>query len=610
MRCILCLLLVCFFTGSGNSILFSQEKDKTHISQAFDSITVIASKYPIVRGIIPASLHVISQEVIRNSTSSTVLELVNDNVPGLMLTQKSVLGFGIAGKAAGAINIRGVGGMPNSSVLVLIDGRPDFMGIYSHPLPDAYPMNNVEKVEVVKGPVSVLYGTNAMGGVINIITKTSIQEGMHNSVSAEYGSFNTYITNYTNEGKFDKFKYYASAGANGTDGHRKNSDYRSQSYAGKMMYNMSENFDISVSASTTKYKLDDPGTVTVPTVNNWFDVQRNWFDISLKNKLSFGQGEFKLHANTGEHKIYDGFRSNDKTYGFLFYQHVVLTKSTLITGGFDYKKIGGKANNVITSYNYGGHYEYQYGPYVLIQQYLSDAVTLSGGLRAEKIYTRKTEYVPQAGLIVKLNPSNSIRIDASKGFRAPSIMELYLNPPSNTAIEPERLWNYELGYSSKINSLSFDVTGYVMEGSNLIQTVRTPAPKYRNTGKFTHRGIETNASLQFADNFSVSAGYSWLYPGNQTQYNPKHKIVFNLHYSKDKFSGDILSQGMRDLYGADNSQNRLDSFVVFNAKVSYALSKNITLFVKVNNVINERYQLLTGYPMPGRYGTGGIKFIK
>ncbi|MCK7460836.1 MAG: TonB-dependent receptor plug domain-containing protein [Sphingobacterium sp.] len=87
-------------------------------------------------------------------------------------------GFGVADGAAGKISIRGIGGSPNTQVLVLIDGHPQYMGLFGHPLPDAYVASDAEKVEVVRGPASILYGTNAMGGVVNIITRQQSQDGL------------------------------------------------------------------------------------------------------------------------------------------------------------------------------------------------------------------------------------------------------------------------------------------------------------------------------------------------------------------------------------------------------------------------------------------------
>ncbi len=574
-------------------------------------VSVIASKYPSVRGDISASLHVISEEEIMNAISNSVLELVDEKVTGVTLTQKSVLGYGIAAKAAGVINIRGVGGKPNTGVLVLVDGRPDFMGIFGHPIPDVYHLENVEKIEVIKGPASVLYGTNAMGGVINIITKNNIEQGLKNSITAEYGSFNTYRTRYTNEGRFDKFKYFVSAGKNGTDGHRENANYKSHTYSAKLMYDISHNWDVSVAGSTTKFEMNDPGTIVSPAVDEWYNVRRNWFDFSVFNKTRYGSGEFKLHANTGHHEIYDGWRSNDKTYGFLFYQHIKPFVGTTVTAGFDYKRMGGDATNAITNHNFGTNYEYQYAPYFHIQQVIHNNIIASTGVRVEKIYNRSSEIISKFGLVYHTDNKNSFKVNVSKGFRAPTIRELYLFPPSNTEINPEEMWNYEFGYNFNTKRFKINSSVFTMKGSNLIRiTGMFPNMAFRNTGKFTHKGLELNLTLKPVETVSLTGGYCWLDPGDQTQYNPGSKININFRYHKDDFSWKIFSQSLRDRYGSDFAQNRLDQFVIFDSRISYNINEYLTLIGKINNITDKEYQLMAGYPMPRRYFTIGFKLTR
>ncbi len=574
-------------------------------------VSVIANKYPSVRGDISASLHVINEDEIKNAICNSVLELVDEKVTGITLTQKSVLGYGIAEKAAGVINIRGVGGRPNTGVLVLVDGRPDFMGIFGHPISDVYPLENVEKVEVIKGPVSVLYGTNAMGGVINIITKKNIKQGLKNSITAEYGAFNTYRTRYTNEGRFDKFKYFISAGADGTDGHRDNSNYNSHTYSAKTMYDISDNWDVSVTGSTTKFEMNDPGTITNPAVDEWYDVGRNWFDVSVSNRTRYGNGEFKLHANTGHHEIYDGWRSSDKTYGFLFYQHIKPFVGTTLTGGFDYKKIGGDAANAITNQDFGTNYEYQYGPYLHIQQIFLNNFIASTGVRMEKIYNRSTEIIPKFGLVWHLNNYNSFKVNVAKGFRAPTIRELYLFPPSNTEIDPEEMWNYELGYTFNTKMLRVNSSVFTMKGSNLIRiTGQFPNAAFRNTGEFSHKGIEFNLTLKPIKTVSLTGGYCWLDADDQTQYNPGNKINLSFTYHKDDFRWQIFSQSLWDRYGSDFAQNRLDQFAIFDSRISYDLNQYLTLICKINNITDEEYQVMSGYPMPGRYFSIGFKLSR
>ena len=91
------------------------------------------------------------------------------------MTQKGITGFGVSEGAAGTVNIRGVGS--GNKVLMLFDGQPQWAGVFGHSLPDTYVASDVERVEVIRGPGSLLYGSNAMGGVVNIITRHHKQEG-------------------------------------------------------------------------------------------------------------------------------------------------------------------------------------------------------------------------------------------------------------------------------------------------------------------------------------------------------------------------------------------------------------------------------------------------
>lgn len=96
------------------------------------------------------------------------------------------MGYGVSNGAAGGISLRGIGGSPTTGLLVLIDGHPQYMGLMGHPIADAYQSMLAEKVEVVRGPASVLYGSNAMGGVINIVTRRQREDGVRTGVRLGY----------------------------------------------------------------------------------------------------------------------------------------------------------------------------------------------------------------------------------------------------------------------------------------------------------------------------------------------------------------------------------------------------------------------------------------
>ncbi|HMA62136.1 MAG TPA: Plug domain-containing protein, partial [bacterium] len=166
-RTIYFLLVTTLLCGT---IYGSTAKTDTLTVYNLDPVVVTGSRISMSKSDLPSSVSIVSQRLIDEQNHVPLLDLVSQNVPGLFVTQRTNIGYGVASGAGGNISIRGVGGNPTTQVLVLIDGRPDLMGLFGHPLGDAYFMHDVKRVEVVRGPASLIYGSNAMGGAINIIT--------------------------------------------------------------------------------------------------------------------------------------------------------------------------------------------------------------------------------------------------------------------------------------------------------------------------------------------------------------------------------------------------------------------------------------------------------
>jgi iron complex outermembrane receptor protein len=163
-------LIVCLaicFTSKSNAQSALHIKDSIQL----DEVIVTGTSRSISIRHLPMSISVVNNKEIRSRLETSLLPLLTEEVPGLFITQRGVMGYGVAAGAAGGMNVRGIGGAPTAGVLVLIDGNPQYMGLMGHPLADSYQSLMAEKVEVIRGPASMLYGSNAMGGVINIITK-------------------------------------------------------------------------------------------------------------------------------------------------------------------------------------------------------------------------------------------------------------------------------------------------------------------------------------------------------------------------------------------------------------------------------------------------------
>ena len=163
----------------GFGAAYAQSVDSSALE--LDPVVVTGTRWEQQKSRVPGSISVVSREAIEQSGHTNILPVLAHQVPGVFLNDRGVIGYGVGPGSGGNISIRGISGTPNTRVLVLIDGQPQYMGIFGHPIADAYSATDVERVEVLRGAASLLYGSNALGGAINIITRRPQQEGWHGS---------------------------------------------------------------------------------------------------------------------------------------------------------------------------------------------------------------------------------------------------------------------------------------------------------------------------------------------------------------------------------------------------------------------------------------------
>ena len=151
------------------------------------------------------TVSVVNRKKLEQAMQPSLLPVLTEQVPGLFTTSRGVMGYGVSNGAAGGISLRGLSG-GNARMMVLIDGHPQYAGIFGHPISDAYQTLLADRVEVLRGPASVLYGSNAMGGVVNIVTRKMHEDGIRTDLHAGYGSYNTLETELTNRIRKGRFR--------------------------------------------------------------------------------------------------------------------------------------------------------------------------------------------------------------------------------------------------------------------------------------------------------------------------------------------------------------------------------------------------------------------
>lgn len=588
--------------------LFSQtDSNKTYFT---DPIVVTGTRIETLRKHLPLTISLFTKEDINNTNIPQVFSLIRSRVPGLFVTERSNLGFGLAQGSAGQLTLRGVGSNPNTQVLILLDGRPQFMGLFGHPLPDNYINSNAERIEVVRGPCSFLYGTNAMGGVINIITRREKNDGYSLNLNQSYGTFATLIGDAGIGFKKNKFDGYVSFSHQQSSGSRPYSEFDLNNGYIKTGYKLSENFDLIADGNYTKFKTFDPGPQSAPKIDNWVDITRMNGGFTIENRNKVTEGALKLIYNYGEHKIYDGFHSKDRDVNVSFYQTLTKIKNTSISVGIDYKNYGGNAENTKTGYQFGEFFMNETGSYVHMQYLLLKKVSFNAGLRLEHNNIFGNELIPQFGVSYSVKENLTFRTNISKGFRSPTIRELYLFPAPTPGLKPERMWSLEAGlqYSYK-DVLSFEPVFYYEEGSNIIQTEGMfPNLKLSNSGSFIVRGLEISLGLKPAKGLEIDLAASYIEPGKLTQSNPQRRLFAEAKYQYRIFGVTASLDYTEKLYGGNNSTKKLPDYALFNLSVSCSPIKQVMVYLAGENLFDRQYFTVYDYPMPGRTFKAGVKF--
>jgi iron complex outermembrane receptor protein len=586
---------------------FSAENppDSSAVRYRMNPVVITATKIPVVVQNIAASVSVLSAADLEALPTAAVFDAVQSRVPGLYTTEWGVMGFGAAGSAAGKISMRGVGGGSNSWVLILRDGRPDFMGLMGCTIADEFSTDGVERIEVIRGPGSFLYGTNAIGGVINIIPKRLKEDGFAIKASAGYGEFDSKTLSVSHGGKTGGFDYFLTANTRRTNGHRTDGDldYRANHYTVHLGYRIEPNTALEFNGNSADVRLDDPGPVAAPLRNAWYDILRYGGDVNLTHKGRFGETELKLHANFGRHRFFDGWRSNDRMTGVMVYQNLTPWSGQTATVGFDWKRYGGDSKDA--SSDYGSIFVTEYAPYVHFQQVFLKKWIASAGVRVEHHNLYGSEALPKTGLVFHPFEGTSFRISASKGFRSPSIRELYFWMPANAKLTPDRLWDYEFGFSQRIGSvLTFDATLFREEGSNLIE-LQAPPPKYVNGGTYTHAGYELAVTWMPAANVEAGATWSKVDLSRFAFNSPGKKFTayVSVKTGPVSLSADLLAVMDWRGYTIVNRQDvfpKMKDYAVVNLSAAAAVWRGLGLKLRLKNALDERYEAMYGYPMPGR----------
>lgn len=574
---------------------------------------------------LPQTITVVQRQTLTENQRTSILPTLMEQVPGLMVTGRGMMGYGVSTGGSGGMMLRGISSGAGQ-MMVLIDGHPQYNGIYGHAISDACQTMMAERVEVLRGPASLLYGSNAMGGVVNIVTRSMESSGSKAYINLGAGWWGTLQGEAGYSLRQGKWRLTASGQYSRSDNHRPNMGFEQYGGFAKLQYDINRNWSVFADADLTHFNASWPGTESAPMLEADQWITRGAVAVGIENHYGQTSGRLSLYDNFGRHKINDGynaltgrpqlrlFRSTDALMGVSWYQSAMLWRGSRITVGFDYQNIYGHAyytnrhtGEVMETQNKqsGEERNHELAGYVDVRQDLLSWLTAEAGVRYDHHTVAGSQWIPQAGIVVRPLQSGELKLMVSKGFRNPTMREMYLYPPSNTDLKPEQMWSYELSWKQRLlqGQLQYGVNLFCINADNIIQTVNR---KNVNTGELKNTGVEIDLHYRIGRHWQVGTNHSWLDMRHPVVSAPKYKGYLGMTMHCGRWSGSAGLTQVCGLYTAIGNSETTEDFTLLHATVGYALCGHVSLWVRGENLLAQKYEYIAGMPMPRATFMGGV----
>ena len=604
-------------------------KDTTQMSE----VVVTGSRSATDIRHLPMTVNTLSRERLLANERTSVLPTVMEEVPGVVVTSRGVMGYGVSTGGSGSINVRGLSS-GSGQMLVLIDGHPQYQGIFGHGIADSYHTMIADRVEVLRGPASLLYGSNAMGGVVNIVTrklepKEDGKLSQHTTINAGAGSYGTVQVEGSNQLRVGRFTSTVAAQYQRSDNHRPNMGF--EQYGGflSLGYKLSDHWNANAMADITHFNASNPGLITALKFDNDQSITRGSANLVVENHYDKTSGAVSIYNNYGNHSIDDGyemgkapqtdlFRSRDAVAGVSWYQSVLATPTTRITAGVDYQHIYGHAwyqnketgETVTTGQRkmQSTHaHENEVAGYADVRQEITKYVTLSAGLRYDHHSQAGGEWIPQAGLVVRPIETGEFKFMFSKGFRNPTAKDMYLYKTANPDLSAESMLNYEISWRHRLleDRLTYGVNLFLIDGDNMI-IVPAPMTPMVNTGEFRNMGVEVEAAWKVNNHWRLSTNHSYLHQDNPIVGAPDYKGYIGADCVYGKFSAAAGLQQLVGLYTQTGANSIQEDATLLHISLGYRICPQLKIWARGENLLAQKYEINLGYPMPKATFMGGV----
>ena len=590
-------------------------------------INVTANRMALLDLDTPAAMDVITDKDIMNSGAKNAFDAVN-MVPGI-----TSFSYGASGLEYGAmdsrVNIRGL----ERGSLILVNGVP--MNLNGKGGLSSIPTGSIARIEVLKGAASALYGSDAMSGVVNVITKTPTKEGGSATIGVGNMGSQTYKINYgtprfligIERGFFGKQDPSTPVRTDSVD-HPRGYEYYTARDKGNslgifMSGKLSDKVTLNFSRFEGKSAYAQLSTESNATNRNRHSTTYAYDDSKNNASLIYKDGnttgtlfynDRDLKGKNRKHSL-PSYTSNDSNYIARQYGFDVQHEWDF-RGGKDYLIAGvlGKRETYRTTSGpvYASPHRHSLALYGSYSYQINPTWTTVVGLRYTDIKDPvKNQHVltPQFQLNHRINKESSVYMNVGKAFTMPNLSDTFktvnrqYQSVSGRNLKPEEGWNYELGYKHITNKDSWKVAAFYMDFKNFFSW--KPDSNGRNTirvngGRYRNVGIEAEYGRKLTDRLKMSVGASYSNPKQMEidknywqQANPKLQFTGGIHYNSSTWTAgssiNFVTKRMKNRDGGINP-----NLVAWNAYVGYQFNENSSIRLDARNLLNRHNVISNG----------------
>ena len=571
-----------------------------------DEVVVSESKIDIPFSKKYRSVEVIDSKSIVESGVNNVVDLLQQ-VSGVDLRRR-----GVAGTQAD-LYIRG-GGFDQT--LLLIDGmKMDDIQTGHHTLNLLLPIQLIERIEIIKGPASRIFGQNAFNGAINIVTKTlpkSDKKLFEVMVSnPTFGSFKQFgfLINSRLLLK-EKFNAQLTFSRSKSDGYRYNTDYSNDFFFFKSEIKTKKN-PINITSGFTEKKFGANGFYASPSaIDQYEETQASFFGIStvfgsekllIRPKLYWRRGQDEYIYIRNNPSVYRNLHITNKIY--LDFSFSKLFDSSKLNFGIDL------SSSSISSNNLGKHNRFTsslYADYTFKTK--DNKLSFSPGFSVSNFSDMSTHFFPGIDIGFDLSEKINLYANYGKTYRIPTYTDLYYsdrNTIGNPNLSPEHAITNEIGIKYSNENIDISSSYFLRKSSNIIDYVKqSEQDKWEATNirNLDTNGFDFNFLFKISPNNNLRLGYTYLFDKSYvSEVNYSRYAINSLRHQLNtrlalKYSNKIT----HTLINRFGERSNNVSHIVYDSNLKYQLSNNSYFFINVNNIFNEEYYETNLVPMPGR----------